>query len=68
MAAQVIEMLTRTHPGADVSDIRGWAGQVGRFLLKGPSLDGRLGDVPPISAPAGEAKITGPMAAVYTPV
>lgn len=39
MAAKVIETLMRTQRANDVSELRGWARKVGRFLLKGPSSD-----------------------------
>jgi hypothetical protein len=35
MASQVIETLLRTQKATDVSELRGWARNVGRFLLKG---------------------------------
>ena len=35
-AAQVLETLMRTQKAKDVSEIRGWARRVGRFLLQGP--------------------------------
>jgi hypothetical protein len=37
MAAQVLETLARTQKAKDVSEIRGWARRVGRFLLQGPA-------------------------------
>jgi hypothetical protein len=39
MASQVLETLMRTQKAKDVSEIRGWARQVGRFLLRGPTED-----------------------------
>jgi len=39
MAAKVIETLMRTQRANDVSELRGWARKVGRFLLKGHSAD-----------------------------
>ena len=38
-AAQVIETIMRTQNAADVSELRGWARKVGRFLLHGPTSD-----------------------------
>lgn len=37
VAARVIETLMRTQKIKDVSELRGWARKVGRFLLHGPS-------------------------------
>jgi KAP family P-loop domain len=37
MAAKVIEMLMRTQRTNDVSELRGWARKVGRFLLNSPA-------------------------------
>jgi hypothetical protein len=37
VAAQVLEMLMRTQKSQDVSELRGWARKVGRFLLQGPT-------------------------------
>src|SRR5262249_36500970 len=37
MAAQVLETLMRTQKPKDVSELRGWARRVGRFLLQGPA-------------------------------
>jgi hypothetical protein len=39
MAAKVIETLMRTQKAKDVSELRGWARKVGRFLLKGPASE-----------------------------
>lgn len=39
MAAKVIETLMRTQKATDVSEIRGWARKVGRFLLNNPAAD-----------------------------
>jgi hypothetical protein len=36
-AAKVIEMLMRTQNTQDVSELRGWARKVGRFLLNSPA-------------------------------
>ena len=36
-AAQVIETIMRTQNAADVSELRGWAGKVRRYLLHGPN-------------------------------
>jgi hypothetical protein len=36
VAAQVIETIMRTQNASDVSELRGWARKVGRFLLHGP--------------------------------
>ncbi|MDB4888901.1 MAG: hypothetical protein JWL61_756 [Gemmatimonadetes bacterium] len=60
MAAQVIEMLTQTQPAADVSELRGWAGQVGRFLLKGPT-DTRAVRLPVEEPPTPPEKVAAPM-------
>lgn len=38
-AAQVIETIMRTQNATDVSELRGWARKVGRFLLHGPSSE-----------------------------
>ncbi len=43
MAARVIETLMRTQKAKDVSEVRGWARKVGRFLLNGPAAGLRLG-------------------------
>jgi len=37
VAAQVLETLMRTQKANDVSELRGWARSVGRFLLQGPA-------------------------------
>lgn len=37
IAAQVLETLMRTQKPKDVSELRGWARRVGRFLLRGPA-------------------------------
>ena len=39
MASKVIETLLRTQKANDVSELRGWARKVGRFLLKGPTAE-----------------------------
>ena len=39
MASKVIETLLRTQKASDVSELRGWARKVGRFLLKGPTAE-----------------------------
>lgn len=36
MAARVLETLMRTQKARDISELRGWAGKVGRFMLQGP--------------------------------
>lgn len=46
-AARVIETIMRTQKAADVFELRGWARQVGRFLLHGPIADLRPRPVPP---------------------
>ena len=38
MAAQVLEMLMRTQKSNDISELRGWASKVGRFLLQGSAI------------------------------
>ncbi|CAN7773424.1 KAP family NTPase [Variovorax sp. LjRoot175] len=38
MAAQVLETLVRTQKARDVSELRGWARRVSRFLLQGPTV------------------------------
>ena len=35
VAAQVLEMVMRTQKSDDISELRGWASKVGRFLLQG---------------------------------
>jgi hypothetical protein len=45
MAARVIETLIRTQKPKNVSEIRGWARKVGRFLLNGPGADRLAGGV-----------------------
>jgi hypothetical protein len=40
-AAQVIETVMRTQDRTDVSDLRGWARKVGRYLLHGPIAESR---------------------------
>jgi hypothetical protein len=47
-AAQVIETIMRTQNATDVAELRGWARQVGRFLLHGPMAE--LGAPPPVEA------------------
>lgn len=49
MAAQVLETLLRTQKSRDVSELRGWARKVGRFMLQGPSevLKRPAGNAPP---------------------
>jgi len=39
MAAQVIEMVMQTQKAKDVSELRGWARKVGRFLLNSPVME-----------------------------
>ena len=41
MAAQVIEMVMQTQKAKDVSELRGWARKVGRFLLNSPAMEVR---------------------------
>jgi hypothetical protein len=55
MAAQVIETVLRTQKAKNVSELRGWARKVGRFLLNGPSADQRVNGVPH-SVPPPQAK------------
>jgi hypothetical protein len=43
LAARVIETLMGTQKTMRVSDLRGWARKVGRFLLRAPEIDLRLG-------------------------
>jgi hypothetical protein len=50
MAAQVIETLMRTQKAKDVSELRGWARKVGRFLLNGPAANLRPGGTQPAVA------------------
>jgi hypothetical protein len=40
LAAQVLETLIRTQKPRNMSELRGWARSVGRFLLRGPELLG----------------------------
>jgi len=42
MAAQVLEMVMQTQKAKDVSEVRGWARKVGRFLLNAPTTDIRV--------------------------
>ena len=49
MAAQVIETVMQTQKAKDVSELRGWARKVGRFLLSGPEADLRLGGTQPVT-------------------
>jgi hypothetical protein len=51
MAARVIETLIRTRRATNVSELRGWARKVRRFLLDGPATDGRRGLVRQAGAP-----------------
>jgi hypothetical protein len=53
MAAQVIETVMQTQKAKDVSELRGWARKVGRFLLNGPVADLRLGVTPTVSTSQG---------------
>jgi KAP family P-loop domain len=57
MAAQVIETLMRTQKAKNVSEIRGWARKVGRFLLNSAAPTLRPGGaqpaMPPAQPPAG---------------
>lgn len=46
-AAQVIETVMRSRQAANVSELRGWARKVGRFLLHGPT-----GSMAPVAQPA----------------
>ena len=48
-AAQVIETIMRTQNATDVSELRGWARKVGRFLLHGPVVEQRSAPPPPPS-------------------
>ncbi len=52
MAAQVIETIMQTQKTKDVSELRGWARKVGRFLLSGPAADLGLGGTSPRAAVA----------------
>ena len=45
-AAQVLEMLMRTQKSDDISELRGWASNVGRFLLQGSNTVLRQRDRP----------------------
>jgi predicted KAP-like P-loop ATPase len=47
VAAQVIETIMRTQNATDVSELRGWARQVRRFLLHGPGSDRSAAAPPP---------------------
>jgi tRNA A37 threonylcarbamoyladenosine biosynthesis protein TsaE len=51
MAAQVIEMVMQTQKAKDVSELRGWARKVGRFLLNSPSMEVRYGTSQSFTAP-----------------
>jgi tRNA A37 threonylcarbamoyladenosine biosynthesis protein TsaE len=56
MAAQVIETIMQTQKAKDVSELRGWARKVGRFLLNGPAANLRLGGTPlAVVTPQAEA-------------
>lgn len=55
-AAQVIETIMRTQNATDVSEVRGWARKVGRFLLHGPTAT--LGASPPPIVPRATADHT----------
>ncbi len=46
-AARVIETIMRSQKATDVFELRGWARQVGRFLLHGPIADLRPRATPP---------------------
>jgi hypothetical protein len=46
-AAQVIETIMRTQSALDVSELRGWARKVRRFLLHGPSSETVAAAPPP---------------------
>jgi hypothetical protein len=56
MAAQVVETLMRTQKAKNVSELRGWARKVGRFLLNGPS-DVRVREVQLAAVAQGPAQI-----------
>jgi hypothetical protein len=47
MAAQVLETLMRTQKPKGMSELRGWARNVGRFLLRGPAESGAAGSAIP---------------------
>ena len=51
MAAKVIETVLRTQKAKNVSELRGGARKVGRFLLNGPPAARRTGGVPQAAAP-----------------
>jgi tRNA A37 threonylcarbamoyladenosine biosynthesis protein TsaE len=61
MAAKVIETLMRTQNTDSVSELRGWARKVGRFLLNSPSADviPTRSHKPPVQAPAIEIAENG---------
>ena len=42
MASKVIEILMQTQKAKGVSELRGWARIVGRFLLNAPTSDLRM--------------------------
>lgn len=67
MAAQAIETLMRTQKAKDVSELRGWARKVGRFLLHGPSANLRPGGALPQTAPRIASK-SEPVAGSSIPV
>lgn len=50
VAAQVIETIMRTQRARDVSELRGWARKVGRFLLHGPAAERRAEDLAQVEA------------------
>ena len=58
MAAQVIETVMQTQKAKDVSELRGWARKVGRFLLNGPAANLRLSGTPPaVATPQAQAEV-----------
>lgn len=62
MAAKVIETMMRTQKAKDVSELRGWARNVGRFLLNSPTgVDAQASHSTPLKVsevePAGAPKI-----------
>jgi KAP family P-loop domain len=60
MAAQVIETLMRTQKTNDVSELRGWARKVGRFLLNAPTAFQASGRQPPPTSVAPLSKAATP--------
>jgi hypothetical protein len=59
MAAQVIEMVMQTQKAKDVSELRGWARKVGRFLLNSPTMEVRQGTSQSFTVPQKQSSGSG---------